>query len=125
MCWVVAAKAEAYLNHYQTEHMPLKNQKIKSGVMERVMEAVQKLGLTMTAGGVSAVAGVSTNEAEDALAALVAATDGTLEVELLSWNLLCFTARLHTGGVRGGMGIGARPGPFVGGHNYQGRCLLQ
>lgn len=51
-------------------------------MLERVTAAIHKLGGAATAGDVSALAGVSMREAvKDALAALVAATYGTLQVD--------------------------------------------
>ena len=60
---------------------------LREEVRERVSSAVESLNGRVTVGDVAARAGVSISEAGEALNALAADTQGTLEVSTLSGSL--------------------------------------
>lgn len=79
---VVSASSEDDSEYYWPEPKPLPDRKWGNGLLESVTSAVHKLGGTVTAGDISAETGLTMKEAEDALAALVATTGGSFQVEL-------------------------------------------
>lgn len=79
---MVAATLEGSSHYYVPKCKPLSGRKRGNGVLESVTAAVHKLGGTITAGDISVETGLTIQEAETALADLVAATGGTLQVEI-------------------------------------------
>lgn len=71
------------------ENLPkvLESDRVRGDVLKRVEAAVEQLGGTVTVGDVSARAGVNVDDAENALTALVADTQGTLKVRPSPYHL--------------------------------------
>lgn len=79
---LIGCRAEGS-SYYRPEFKPPKTSNVKSELLKQVTAVVYKLGGAVTTGDVSAHSGVPVQEAEDALATLVGATGGTLQVKLL------------------------------------------
>lgn len=82
----------------------METDRLPSNVRDRTIQAVNSLGRRVTVGDVAAQAGLKLDEAEKALQALAADTDGFLEVTLVkinrrNWvtcrNKVSFVSQIH------------------------------